>query len=326
MYDVLGVSKTASPDEIKKAYRKLILKFHPDKPTGDAEKFKKVQEAYETLSDPQKRQNFDQFGTADGPPQGPPGGFPPDIFAQMFAGGANPFGFPGHQRGPRRRADAEHTVVISLEQAFKGVNRTMRVTLQRPCKSCQSKCGQCGGRGQVHQQMGPFAMAQPCGQCEGQGKTCTGCQACQNQKKIFENLNFELRIPKGVETGTVMTAHGLGEQARDSSEESGNLNFHIRVEDHPIFMRQGKDLIFQTKISFEDSVQGKVLSVPHFDGTFEVDTAQWGPLDPRQDYVIPFKGMQEGGRLRLSFDVQYPGPSPSGWRVTQLSEPQGPSS
>ena len=194
----------------------------------------------------------------------------------------------------------------------------MRVTLHRPCQSCQSKCGQCGGRGQVHHQVGPFAMAQPCGGCEGHGKVCAGCQTCQHQKKIFENLNFELRIPKGVETGAVMTAHGLGEQARDSSEESGNLNFHIRVEDHPIFMRQGKDLIFQTKISFEDSVRGKVLNVPHFEGAFNVDTAQWGPLDPRQDYIVPSKGMQEGGRLRLSFDVQYPGPSPSGWTVSQL--------
>lgn len=303
LYEELSVPQGASPEEIKKAYHKLALKFHPDKPTGDAEKFKKVQEAYETLSNPEKRQNYDQFGTAEAP-QGPPSGFPPDIFAHMFGGG-NPF---GQQRGPKRRADHEHTVTVSLEQAYTGTSRNLRISLTKPCPSCKSKCNQCGGRGQVHHQMGPFAMAQPCGGCEGQGKTFAGCSTCNFRKKIFENLNFELRIPKGVDNGTVITAHGLGEQPHESGEEAGNLHFHIRVEENPFFMRQGKDLIYSTKISFEDSVNGKILSIPHFDGSFDVDTSQWGPLDPRQDYVIPFKGMVEGGRLRMSFDITYPGP------------------
>ena len=293
LYEDLGLAKDAPPEEIKKAYRSLARTHHPDK-GGDAEKFKKVQEAYETLSDPEKRQNYDA-------PQGPP-----DIFAHMFGGG-NPF---GRQRGPKRRADHEHTVTVSLEQAYTGTARNLRISLTKPCPSCKSKCNQCGGRGQVHHQMGPFAMAQPCGGCEGQGKTFAGCSTCNFRKKIFENLNFELRIPKGVESGAVITAHGLGEQPHEPGEEAGNLHFHIRVEEHPLFMRQGKDLIYSTKISFEDSVNGKTLSIPHFDGSFDVDTSQWGPLDPRQDYVIPFKGMAEGGRLRLSFDVQYPGPRP----------------
>lgn len=299
LYEDLGLNKDASPGDVKKAYHKLAREHHPDK-GGDAEKFKKVQEAYEVLSNPEKRQNYDQWGTVDGPPQGMPGGFPPDLFAHMFG---------GRPQGPRRRADHEHTVTISLEQAYTGTTRNLRVSLTKPCPSCKSKCNQCGGRGQIHHQMGPFAMAQPCGACAGQGKTYAGCSTCNFRKNIFENLNFELRIPKGVESDTVITARGLGEQAHESGEEAGDLHFHIRVEDHPIFMRQGKDLIFHTKISFEDSVNGKVLSVPHFDGSFDVDTKQWGPLDPRQDYVVPFKGMEAGGRLRLSFDVQYPGPS-----------------
>jgi DnaJ-class molecular chaperone len=303
LYEELGVPQGASPEEIKKAYRSLARTHHPDK-GGDAEKFKKVQEAYETLSDPEKRQNYDQFGTAEAPAQGFQGGFPPDIFAHMFGGG-NPF---GQQRGPKRRADHEHAITISLEQAYTGTARNLRISLTKPCPSCKSKCNQCGGRGQVHHQMGPFAMAQPCGGCEGQGKVFAGCSTCNFRKKIFENLNFELRIPKGVESGTVITAHGLGEQPHEPGEEAGNLHFHIRVEEHPLFMRQGKDLIYSTKISFEDSVNGKVISVPHFDGSLNVDTSQWGPLDPRQDYVIPFKGMTEGGRLRLSFDITYPGP------------------
>ncbi len=302
LYEELGVPKGASADEIKKAYRTLARTHHPDK-GGDAEKFKKVQEAYEVLSNPEKRQNYDQWGTVDGSP-GPQGGFPPDVFAHMFGGG-NPFGRP---QGPRRRADHEHTVTISLEQAYKGTSRNMRISLTKPCVSCRGKCGQCNGQGQIRHQMGPFAMAQPCGACEGQGKTYSGCATCNFRKNIFENLNFELRIPKGVESGGVITAHGLGEQPHDAGEEAGNLHFRIVVEDHPLFIRQGKDLVFHTKISFEDSVNGRVISVPHFDGSFDVDTSQWGPLDPREDYIVPFKGMVEGGRLRLSFDVQYPGP------------------
>jgi len=302
LYEDLGLAKDASPEEIKKAYRSLVRTHHPDK-GGDAEKFKQVQEAYETLSDPQKRQNYDQFGTAEGGNPGFPGGFPPDIFAQMFGGG-NPFG----QRGPVRRADHEHVVTITLDDAYRGLTKNMKITLQRNCRECSSKCSTCQGRGQVHHQMGPFAMAQPCGQCQGHGSVNKGCAGCNFRKNKFENLNLELKIPKGVETGNVLTAHGLGEQARSDAEEPGDLHFRIHVADHPHFMRHGKDLIFSTKISFEDSVNGKTLTIPHFDGPLDVDTSQWGPLDPRQDYVIPFKGMVEGGRLRLSFDVQYPGP------------------
>ena len=297
-YEELGVPKDASPEDIKKAYRSLARTHHPDK-GGDAEKFKKVQEAYETLSDPEKRDAYDHPA-----PQGFPGGFPPEMFAHMF-GGQSPFGF---RRGPARRADHDHTLTISLEEAYRGLTKNMKITLQRICRECVTKCKGCGGRGQVQHQMGPFAMSQPCGQCQGQGTSNKGCAGCNFKKNKIENLNLELKIPKGVESGAVLTARGLGEQARSDAEEAGDLHFHIRVEDHPFFLRQGPDLIYYTKISFEDSVNGKVISIPHFDGSFDVDTRQWGPLDPREDYVIPFKGMTEGGRLRLSFDVKYPGP------------------
>jgi molecular chaperone DnaJ len=300
LYEDLGVSKDAGPDEIKKAYRKLAREHHPDK-GGDAEKFKKVQEAYEVLSDPEKRQNFDQFGTAEGPPPSP---FPPDMFASMFGGFA-----PQPQRGPRRRADHEHTVRISLEEAYRGASRNLRVSLSKPCSSCLASCKQCGGRGQIHHQMGPFAMAQPCGGCMGRGRACSGCNDCSFKKNIIQNLNFELRIPKGTRSGTVITARGLGEQPWDASEEAGNLHFNIQVDDHPIFMCMGDDLVWHVKISFEDSVHGLTLKVPHFDGEFTVDTRQWGPLDPRRDYVMPFKGFIQGrGSLKIGFDINYPGP------------------
>jgi len=309
-YGVLGVAKTASEEEIKKAYRKLAIKHHPDK-GGDPEQFKKVQGAYDILSDAEKRQNFDRFGTAEGPPQnqGFPGGFPPDLFAQMFGGGGggNPFGFPGQgPRGPLRRSNFDHELKISFEESYRGATRNLRIVLDKTCFNCKKKCPQCHGRGQIQHQMGPMVINQPCGMCQGEGGIAQGaCSLCQGGRKK-ETLNLELKIPAGVEHGNVMTGHGLGEQPRNPGEEPGDILFHIKVDQHPEFMRQGLDLIFQTKISFEDSVNGKKLQIPHFDGPIDIDTADWGVIDPREDYIIPFKGFKDQGRLRVQFNVIYP--------------------
>lgn len=300
MYEVLGLSKDASPDEIKKAYRKLAREHHPDK-GGDAEKFKKVQEAYETLIDPQKRENFDRFGTAEGPPQGHQGGFPADMFAQMFGGA---FGGP---RGPVRRADHHHDLHITLEDAYRGTVRNMKVTLMKPCLACRKQCPQCNGRGAQIVQMGPMSFSQPCQPCSGQGGSASGCQECNFKTKKYEPLNLELKIPAGVEEGATLVAGGLGEQPQKSGEDPGDLIFHIKIKSHPDLMRMGRDIVFSTKISFEESVTGKKLTVPHFDGPIEVNTSEFGVLDPRKDYFIQGKGfVVPGGVLRISFDVIYP--------------------
>jgi DnaJ-class molecular chaperone len=299
MYDVLGVSKDASPDEIKKAYRKLAREHHPDK-GGDPEKFKKVQEAYETLSDPQKRQNFDQFGSAEGPQGGP---HMNDMFSQMFGGA---FGGP---RGPVRRGDHHHDLNISLEEAYRGATRNLKVTLTKKCFACLKNCQQCRGSGTIHIQMGPMAFRQPCPSCGGQGGSSSGCQACNFKTKKLEQLNLELKIPQGVEEGATLVASGLGEQPFKQDEEPGDLIFHIKIQSHPHLMRMGRDIVFSTKISFEDSVLGKKISVPHFDGPIEVNTSNYGVLDPRKDYFVHGKGFVPGGNLRLSFDVVYPSPN-----------------
>jgi DnaJ-class molecular chaperone len=308
-YEALGLQMGATEDEVKKAYRKLALRLHPDKPTGDAEKFKKIQGAYDILSDPEKRQNYDQFGNPEGPQGGPggfPGGFNPnDIFTQMFGGG---FGGP---RGPVRRANHEHEIKITLEEAYRGVTKNFKIALSKPCWTCQKKCPQCRGRGQVQIQMGPMAFAQPCPACQGIGVHGQGCQECNFKSKKVENLNLELKIPKGVQSGNTLTAHGLGEQGRTKDEEAGDIIFHIKIQDHLELLRQGDDLVWHTKISFMDSVNGKVIEAPHFDGPISIDTADWGVLDPREDYVIPGKGFgAEGttsrGRYRVAFNIVYP--------------------
>ena len=296
MYEVLGVPQNATTDDIKKAYRKLAREHHPDK-GGDPEKFKKVQEAYEVLSDPQKRENFDRFGTAEAPPQGPN---PNDIFAQMFGGA---FGGP---RGPVRRADHHHELKITLDDAYRGLTRTFKVTLTKPCFACRKQCPQCNGRGTMHVQMGPMTFNQPCQSCGGQGGGSTGCRECNFKSKKHEPLNLELKIPAGVEDGATLVAGGMGEQGQKPDEEPGDLVFHIKIQDHPELMRMGRDLVFMSKISFEESVNGKKMTVPHFDGPMEIDTAEYGVIDPRKDYFVHGKGFSPGGHLRLSFDVVYP--------------------
>jgi len=295
-YDVLGLTAASTPDDVKKAYRKLAREHHPDK-GGDPEKFKKVQEAYEVLSDPEKRQNFDRFGTADAAPQGPN---PNDIFTQMFGGAF------GGQRGPVRRGDHHHELKITLDDAYRGLTRTFKVTLTKPCFACRKQCPQCRGRGAVQIQMGPMAFSQPCPSCGGQGGGSSGCRDCNFKSKKHEPLNLELKIPAGVEDGATLVAGGMGEQPQKPEEEPGDLIFHIKIHDHPELMRQGNDLIWSTRISFEDSVNGKVLQVPHFDGPIRINTSDWGVLDPREDYIIPGKGFVPGGKLRVSFNVIYP--------------------
>jgi len=258
-YDVLGVSRDASTDDIKKAYRKLAMQHHPDR-GGDPEVFKKVSEAYETLSDPQKRQELDH------PPQNP--------FSNFFQ--------------PSRRAPKQHqyTINVSLEDAFKGTRKTLRITRQPPCPPC-------GGHGMVLQElrMGPFVQSiqQPCGYCGGRGT-----------RGVQEQIMVTLELPRGTPDGAQMS--------RD------DITFTIHVEPHPVFTRRGPLLVWERKISFEESVNGTTLECPHFDGPVEIDTRQWGVLDPRKEY-------QYQDLLVIKFDVQYP--SEGAWRCFFLPDING---
>jgi DnaJ-class molecular chaperone len=154
-------------------------------------------------------------------------------------------------------------------------------------------------------QMGPMVMQQACPKCGAQGSIRSGCKDCDGKGSKVENLNLEVVIPAGIEDGGRVVCKALGEQPLNPGEEAGDLIFNIRVQDHPEFMRQGDDLIWTTSISFVDSVNGKRIIIPHFAGQIEIDTADWGVLDPREDYVVPRKGFRDG-KLRVQFNVIYP--------------------
>lgn len=300
-YEILGVDKSASSDEIKKAYRKLAMKHHPDR-GGDPEKFKQINQAHETLSDPQKREHYDQFGSDPGPEgmHGPG----PDI-SQMFQ---NMFGGFG---GPPRRRDHDHVIELSFNEVYHGTSKTIRVSLVKPCFACTQKCQMCRGQGMVSEMQHAGFMAQmfqrPCPECQGGGSKSKGCDKCEHKKQTTETVSLNLNIAAGIDDGTVQKISGLGEQARSPNERPGDLNIIFRIKKDPRFERNGKDLRYTLTISFEESVHGHEFTVPHFLGPIQVKTKQLANIiDPRKDYRIEGKGLTKNSHLYIKFDIHYP--------------------
>lgn len=290
-YAVLGLDKQASPEDIKKAYRKLAVKHHPDK-GGDQEKFKEISAAYEILSDEQKRHEHD-----NPQPQGMPGGMG-DLFRNMF--NQQP------TAGPRRCNDVQHVIDISLEDAYKGITKRLKINLDHPCYSCQQKCTTCQGQGFMVIQMGPFGMQRPChAGCEG-GVVSKGCPACNHTKNVEQSEIIQFTIAKGVQSGESIVINGKGGQPHKQGDIAGNLIVLIRVKHHPVFQREGNHLVFTTKISFDESVKGTTIKIPHFSGEMNIDTSYFGIIDPRLRYEIKGKGLTSDAHLYIIFDIQYP--------------------
>jgi DnaJ-class molecular chaperone len=298
-YECLGVDRSASHNDIKKAYRNLAKTHHPDK-GGDAEKFKQLSAAYEILSDEQKKSNYDQFGDPDGP-QGGVGGMPDmqDIFRNIFGQQQQP-------RGKARGQDFQHIIEISLEDAYKGVTKKFKINLDHPCYSCQEKCNICNGQGMMNMQMGPFSMQQPCGGCDAKGSISSGCPSCNFKKVIYESDIIQININKGVQSGETILINGKGEQPKKSGDIPGNMIVIIKVKPHSVFQREGNHLVWTTKISFDESVKGTTVVVPHFSSEMRIDTQYFGIIDPRKRYEIYGKGMMPDSNLYLNFDIQYP--------------------
>lgn len=306
-YEVLGVAKNASDEEIKKAYRRLAMKHHPDRNPDQAgeEKFKEVKEAYEMLSDAKKREAYDRYGHAGVDPNmggaGGAGGFGQggfgdafgDIFGDIFGGGR---GGGGGQRGPQvhRGADLRYNLEITLEQAANGFDTTIRVPAWDNCNICHGSgakpgssattCPTCGGHGQVRMQQGFFSIQQACPKCHGSGKyNPTPCQPCGGVGKVKRNKTLEVKIPAGIDEGMRVRSVGNGEPGVNGGP-MGDLYVEVHIKQHNVFRREGDDLYCEVPISFTKAALGGEVEVPTLSG--------------KASFVLP-DGTQTGKTFRL---------------------------
>lgn len=288
-YEVLGVEKSASQDEIKSAYRQLAKKYHPDLNPGNSEaeaKFKEVGEAYEVLSDQQKRASYDQFGF-DGPSMGGGagggfggfggGGFE-DIFESIFSG----FGGGSQRRrnGPERGADLRYDLTLTFEEAVFGCKKDIRVTRNENCEECNGTgakpgtsvqtCPTCGGSGQVasvqNTAFGRFQTMRPCEHCRGEGKIISDpCPKCQGKGQMRRSRTITITIPAGIDDGEVLTLQGQGEPGRRGGGPGG-LYVYINVRQHRQFKRQDTSLFVEVTVPYVTAVLGGDIQVPTLDG------------------------------------------------------------
>jgi molecular chaperone DnaJ len=298
-YATLGVSRSAGQDEIRKAYRRLARKHHPDLNPGDKaaeERFKRVQEAYDVLSDPKKRQMYDQFGfysehgpqPGGGPQPGPgmdfggfdfgaqetgAGGFTGqfrDLFSQFFGRGG-----PQERPAPEPGTDLEYGLNIDFWQAIRGTQVRVNVSRQETCATCggsgaaaatgSTTCPQCGGKGSVTQMAGAMRFNLACPRCGGSGKLRNACPACHGDGRVSRNETVDVRIPPGVQTGSRLRVAGKG-NAGTMGAPPGDLYITVRVEPHPFFHRQGSDIEIRVPVTVTEAGLGAKIEVPTIDG------------------------------------------------------------
>lgn len=304
-YEVLGVERGVSADDLKKAYRKLAVKFHPDKNPGDKgaeEKFKELGEAYEALSDPQKRAAYDQHGHAAFDPRargggggGRGGGFhdPNDIFRsafggqgdlgsifEQFFGGGGGGGDDSEAGGPSRGSDLRYDMEITLAEAVNGTEKQITVTKPAACDPCSGtgaekgskriRCIQCAGRGRVVVSRGIFSIQQTCPRCEGAGEIVDKpCKACSGDGRVNKPSTITLRIPAGVDNGTRLRSSGNGE-AGHRGGPSGDLYVVLHLGEHDIFRRDGDDLQCEVPVAFTQAALGADVDVPTMTGKAQI--------------------------------------------------------
>ncbi|GAA4798414.1 molecular chaperone DnaJ [Lysobacter hankyongensis] len=284
-YEVLGVARNASDEELKKAYRRLAMKLHPDRNPDDASAeaaFKEAKEAYEVLSDANKRRAYDAHGHAafeHGMGGGGGGqGYADinDVFGDIFG---NIFGGGGGARAPRRGADIGYVIELDLEDAVAGIDRRIEVPTMVGCKPCKGSgsedgkletCASCQGRGQVRFQRGIFSMQQPCPTCGGRGqKLSNPCKICHGAGRVEEEKVLSVKIPAGVDNGDRIRLSGEGE-AGPAGAPPGDLYVEIRVREHEIFQRDGDDLHCEVPIRFSQAALGDSVRVPTLGGEAEI--------------------------------------------------------
>ena len=284
-YEVLGVARNASDEELKKAYRRCAMKHHPDRNTGNKEaeaEFKECKEAYEVLSDGGKRRLYDQHGHAafehgmGGGNAGPGFHDVGDIFGDIFG---NIFGGGGGRQGPRRGADIGYMMELDLEEAVAGIEKRIEIPTMASCEPCNGSgsedgkidtCATCHGRGQVRMQRGPFQMQAPCPHCGGAGKTIVNpCKHCDGAGRVEEDKTLQVKIPAGVDNGDRIRLAGEGE-AGPSGMPPGDLYVEVRVRPHALFQRDGDDLHCEVPIRISQAALGDTVRVPTLGGEAEL--------------------------------------------------------
>ncbi|CAM9366651.1 unnamed protein product [Phaeothamnion confervicola] len=322
-YEVLGVGKDATDSDIKKAYRKLALKNHPDK-GGDPEKFKEISMAYEVLSDPEKRKLYDQYGKEGLGEEGGPGHSAEDIFSMFFGGGRR----GGGGGGPRKGENLVHPLKVSLEDLYNGKTCRLAITHNKLCGTCEGRggkvgaekvCETCHGRRvQVqYRQIGPGMVQQmqvACPDCKGEGKTINErdkCKACLGRKVAKERKVLEVNITRGMKNGQKITFHGEADEAPGIIP--GDVVFVVQEKEHPVFKRKGADLILEKKLTLTESLCGYDFIVTHMDGRQLRCKSRSGEVT-RHDQLrmIDSEGMPHHnnpfvkGRLFVVFKVAFP--------------------
>lgn len=328
-YEVLGVARDADGDEIKKAYRKKAMEFHPDRNPDNPEaeeKFKEAAEAYDVLRDSEKRARYDRFGHAGVSGNGYGGGGfsnADDVFSHFGDIFGDLFGFAGMggSRGPRPQAGADlrYNLNISFRQAAKGDEVTLRIPKNVTCPDCSGSgaapgtqpetCSQCGGSGQTVRQQGFFQMAMPCSACRGEGRIVRNpCPRCRGVGQVQETRELSVRIPAGVDTGNRLRLRGEGEPGVHGGPP-GDLYVVIRVEQDKTFSREGQDLIVRKEISFVQAILGDKIEVPTLDEPVTVDIprgTQSGEVFRLAGKGLPHLGSGQSGSLLVEVTVRIP--------------------
>ncbi|MFK7849614.1 MAG: molecular chaperone DnaJ [Akkermansiaceae bacterium] len=333
-YEILGVSRNADASEIKKAYRKLAVKHHPDKNPGDPtaeEKFKELGQAYEALSDPDKRAAYDRYGHdafSGGMGGGGRGGFhdPADIFSQVFGGAFGGgfeefFGGGGSSKrsGKQRGSDLRYDLEITLEEAARGVEKELEIERNIPCAKCNATgskgsggvkaCSTCGGRGVVGRQAGIFIQQSTCPECRGAGEIVADpCGDCRGQGRVEKETRIKLRIPAGVDTGVRLRSTTNGD-AGVRGGASGDLYAFIHVEDHDVFERDGTTLYCDVPLPFSTAALGGEMKVPTLDGQASIKIpagTQGGTTFRVRDKGMPALSGGSKGDLNVAVQVEVP--------------------
>ena len=329
-YEILGVERGVSPEELKKAYRKLAHQYHPDKNPGNAEaeaRFMDASEAYAVLSDPEKRAQYDRFGhAAFGNGGGDPfAGFDPfssvgDLFSEIFGGDI----FRGGRRGGRGRrgADLRYDLEVEFSVAALGGEEQLRIPKHRTCATCSGQggeresCPRCGGRGQIALQQGFFRIARTCDRCGGAGQSLKrACSDCRGKGRIEAVQNLSVRIPAGVETGIRLRLSGEGEAGYDGGPP-GDLFVVVQVKEHPLFERDGTDLHCEVPLSIAQAALGAEIEVPNLEGKEKVEVkpgSQSGDVIRLRGRGLPRLGGGPRGDVIARLFVEVP---------TRLSEEQ----